>query len=246
MKIIPPYSMLLRISWRHYIQRFDVILLANLIVALPINLVIDLTLPRYLQTVELATVEDIVNLVTNPDYILNTSLQFFANLLTVFVVIAMTLSIKQMYQKKIKFASQTIKQALSYLPVAFLASFIINALTLIGIAALIIPGIIVALFLNFTVPAMVWHKLPLMKAFKYSIQTVKKNWWAVFSYLVLVNLLVSIVALVVMTIIPDSTGFTTAGLTISSIATSFTAVFSVVLFAALDLHLKQPQPKKND
>ncbi len=246
-KTLPQYVMLLRITWKNYLQRFDVILIVNLLVALPINVLLDLTTPRHLYDSELpiptqdpiAFLNAFTDLILDPTYLANIVIQLLASFIMVYVVVAVIVSMKNMYLRKPQPVSIVLRQAAELYPRALVVSVIISVLTAIGFFFFIVPGIIIGLVFSLALPALVWHDMSSLKALKYSIQTIRRNWLYALSYLILTSFIVSSVLFMIITVVPDTFGFTTAGLTIISIFSSFITVFEVVLFTALDLDIKK-------
>lgn len=248
MKLVPPFWMLLRISWRNYIRHFDIILYANILALLPINIVLDITSPRHLYNTPLpspadptALLNSLGSLLTDPLYITNVFLQILASLAASYVVIAIVITMKKIYDRKSVVAIEVLREALPYLPKVVVAIILARLLIGVGLVALIIPGLILALLLSLLLPALIWHKLSPWQGIIRSYQTVRKNWLAVLGNLVLVNLIVSSIILTTILFIPDVLGFKTLALTIASVISSFVPMFTTVLFASLDLDFSEEE-----
>ncbi len=239
---VPPFSMLMRIAWRNYTRRFDVILYANLLIILPINIALDLTSPRHLYTTQLTTVSDpfilltqLAALFSDSLYVTNLLLQIVSSFLLMYVVTAIVLMLKRIYDRKLIVTSEVLQEAMRFFPRVFVVTLLTKILVGLAFFAFIIPGIIVSIFLSFAVPALVWHDMKPWAAIVKSYQAVRKNWWSVFFNLLTVNLIITSIILITIIFIPDTLGFKTIGLTIATIISSFVPLFSTVLFAALDL-----------
>lgn len=239
--------MLLQIAWRSYVRRFDIILFANLIIALPFNILLDITTPRHLYGTELADpilntqifLQDFSGLLRDPIYSTNLIINVISGVMFVYVAVAITITMKQVYLRKNIAARVILKKALAFLPAALGTVIIVRVIIFFGTLVFIIPGLGLALFLSLAIPALVWHELNPWQALVKSFHTVKKNWFGVLSYTILANLITSAIILMVIMTMPDVLGFKALSLTISTIIASFIPMFTVVLFTALDLDLSK-------
>lgn len=243
---IPPFSMLMRIAWRNYTRRFDIILYANLAVLLPINIALDLTSPRHLYATELtidadplALFSQIASLLSDSLYTTNLLLQLLSSFLMMYVVTAIVITMKRIYDRKPIINSEVLREAMRFFPRVFAVTILTKLLVGLGFIMFIIPGIVVSIFLSFAIQAMIWHNLKPWTAIVRSYRAVRQNWWNVFFNLLTVNLIVTSIILVTIIFIPDTLGFKTIGLTIVTIISSFIPLFSTVLFAALDLDFSE-------
>lgn len=250
MKELPHFSMLMRIAWRNYTRRFDVILYANLAALLPINIALDLTSPRHLYATELSNPADPLTLLTqitslfaDPLYVTNVLLQIVATFFMMYVVTAIVVSMKRVYDRQPIIVPEVLQESLRFFPRVLVVTILTKLIIGLGFIAFIIPGIIASLLLSFTIPALVWHNLTPWQAMVRSYRAVRQNWWNVLYYLLLVNLMVTAVILVTIIFIPDMPGFKTFSLTIANIITSYIPLFATVLFAALDLDLSEDSTK---
>ena len=224
----------LRGAWRHYHSRFDVILMVNVLVSLPLYILLDWMTPRDLLNQSAATLPELFSIITQPAYLRYLSMQAFTTLCSVYVTIVIIIMLQYTYRKTQTSMAAIFQESLQYLPRAIAAVVLISILTGIGFLGLIIPGLVIALFLSFTIPALVWHNLPILTALKRSWQLVRKNWWLVFSYIVMAQFISSVISALVIVALPDMFGFTAIGLTVAAICNSYTVVFNVILFNVLE------------
>lgn len=246
MKELPHFSMLMRIAWRNYTRRFDIILYANLVALLPINIALDLTSPRHLYATELSNPTDpaalfgqIISLFSDSLYVTNVLLQIVSTFLMMYVVTAIVISMKRVYDRKPIIVSEVLGESLRFFPRVLVVTVLTKLIVGLGFVAFIIPGIIASVLLSFAIPALVWHNLKPWESIVRSYRAARQNWWNVLYYLLFVNLIVTAIILVSIIFIPDMPGFKTISLTIANIISSYIPLFATVLFAALDLDLSK-------
>lgn len=233
---IPSYGILARLAWQHYLLRFDVILAANLLIALPLYILVDVATPRaLLDTADVSSLDGILSLVTNPEYFRYTMIELIATVITSYIAIAIVIMMKGVYEHKEETIGSIMQQAWAFYPRVIVVTLVIGVCSAIGYATLIIPGIFVATALVFTIPILVWHNTSIWVAMRKSWKLVLANFWSVLWYILLTELLVSLLGAVIVAALPDSLGFTALALTVISIFNGFTTVLAVLLFSALEM-----------
>ena len=252
----PPFTALMKLAWQHYVNRFDVFLLVNLAGALPLYISVDISTPReILQTLAdrsaaepdslsamaLMMREDFFWLLSQPAYTGHFVIQIMSAWLVTLVPVSIMVWIKAMSQRKQIPPADALRGGLVFYPSALVAVAVIGVLTTAGYIAFFIPGVIISLFLVFTLPAMVLRNKSIISAMNHSIQLVKRHWVTVLTYVIGAEFIVGLITIGVVFALPTALGFDTAALTIGSIINSFTVVFVVLLFSALEAleHVKQ-------
>lgn len=230
MSTLPTYTSLLALAWRQYRYRFDIILFANLLIALPVNVFIDFTTPQTTIQPGADIMMYVQTMVSDPSYQIHLLVQLLGNVVFIVITLAIILAMKYNYYRKPKTIPALLRQAVQLYPMALLASLGVAVAVVVGFIIFIIPGIVVSILLSFTLPALVWHRLSAAAALRYSWQVVWHEWWVVFSYSLTTEFMVSAIIILLIYFLPNTPGFTTVALTIASILQSFTVVFSVVLF----------------
>lgn len=236
------FDVILRLAWQQYVARFDVILLVNLCVALPLLLLIDLTIPRELiRNTVIGSSADLLTLALDPSYIVNLAIQQLVSLALIYITVVIVLLLQRNYYRAPASFAELCQAALQLFPRALLAGVVMLLLTSLGFILGVIPGIILSVYWSMTIPALVWQRLSVGAALKRSWQLVRGRWWTVLVTLLSIYVLTDVVSWLVISLLPDTIGFTTAALTISNIIDSFASVCVVVLYTSLDSTAEKPQ-----
>ncbi|MDP3970972.1 MAG: glycerophosphoryl diester phosphodiesterase membrane domain-containing protein [bacterium] len=246
MKPIPTYSILLRLAWRQYLNLFEVVLLANLVVAIPVYLLVDWTTPRELFKSQLSSLNEVFALVMEPAYLLNLGIQLVGEIVIIYAAVAILITMKHAYFNKKATIKHLLSEALPFYPKAMVVVLITNIIVLIGYGLFFIPGIIFSIMFAFVLPILVWENATPLQAMKKSWKVVRENWWTVFSYLVLTQLIVGAISLLIITSLPDVFGFVALGMVISVVFSSFTTVFTMLLYTLLQKPSHKKESHKSD
>lgn len=232
-KQVPPFSRILNIAWKRYVLHFDIILPTVLLVAIPGYLLVDFLAPRELLNQEISTVQQLWELVQKTDYLVYFIMQLLTSAALVFTTIVVILKMKSVYVRKEVSLIELWKSATKLYPKVLLAFIVVAATTAGGYLLLVIPGVFISVMFSFALPAMIWHNVSVMEALKISWQLVKRAWWLVFSYLVLAELLVGLVAAFVAIVMPVDFGWRTLVFVITAVFNVYLTVFNVILFTII-------------
>ncbi|MBI2415545.1 MAG: hypothetical protein HYV33_02670 [Candidatus Kerfeldbacteria bacterium] len=231
---LPPYSLFLSLTWKQFLGRFDIILPVTLGLALPLYALVDVTLPRELIAQNVTgSVEELIGIISHPTYIVNVVLQVVVNVALVFIAIVIILTLQHAYHRQVITLHALVREAIRFYPRAIVLHSITGIITLIGLGLLLVPGIIVAVFFSMALPALVWDKLTIRAAMVASWRMVRGRWWSVCLYLTSTYVLTDVAGWLIITVLPNTVGFTTAGLTIAAIINVFAIIFTVVVFTGL-------------
>jgi len=90
--------------------------------------------------------------------------------------------------------AEMLLRGIKLFPLVILSSLITGLIVLLGMALLIIPGILVAVYVAFFQNAIVLRKKGPIDALRYSYELVKGRWWLVFGVLALVFIVVLVLS----------------------------------------------------
>ena len=252
----PPLMRIVQIAWRNYQARFDVILLVNLLIALPLYFFVDWSTPRELfataNSTEPATVLEFIQRINElgaffvqPAFLAHFGIQLLAQVFSVFIVVVIALMMKHHFERKKKTNAELFRAAMQYYPAAIVTTILSSAMILLGYMAFILPGLLLEIVLVLAVPLVVWHGLSPWQAIVRSVRLGLRYWWFVLGSIIIVELVVSALSALIVVLLPDAFGFTTVALTLVSIFDSFTVVFAVLIMSALTI-VKKTAKKKDD
>lgn len=250
--ILPTYMRLLQLAWKQYIVRFDVILWANVLIATPLYFLVDWSMPRallensdILQSTSLvdwfARADALTAIVMQPEFLSHLAIQFVVKLCLVYIVCVIVIMLKHHFYQQPWTREQLFEEALAVFPRAIFAAIITQVMIGVGYFIFVIPGLILEIVLSLAVPMLIWYDLSPVRAIVRSLQVGFRNWWFVFSYIILTQLLVEATSAIVIAAMPDQLGFVTIGLTITNIFASFTTIFLVLLITVMDTTLVRPK-----
>lgn len=231
---LPPYFQLLRLAWRQYVLRFDIVLWSILLFGLPWFILIDLTSPDFPTDPNLDTASYLMQYFSQPATWLNVGIQLLADTTLIFSSVMIIVALFQTFQRKAATWKEVLHLSRQYYWRALVVSILVGIVTVIGFGAFILPGVVFAIFLSLALPVLVWHNSTVWAAIRGSWLLVKPHWWTVFSYIVMTELIVNIICTVIVSVLPDSLGFRTVGFLLSTIVNAFAILFHVLLFTALD------------
>lgn len=231
MKIVFTYVRLLKLAWKQYRLRFDIILFSHLCVTLPLSLVVDAF--SYWQVIDLnvVTLTEFLLIWKNPWFI---GLQALATIANLWIAVCVMLMVKANYQQALPTFKTITQQSWQYFPRIILTSLIVNGLTLLGFGLLVLPGIIIWFGLSLTLPALIWNNLQPWPAMQLSWKIAKRYWWIVPGYIFITTLLMAVLSILLALCIPATVGFMALGSTITAIVQSYNTIVVMVLFVLLE------------
>ncbi len=223
--MIPTYPIIARLAWRQFVARFDLILYGHLLFSLPLLVIGVFIKERFPLPAEAATLADFwpnLGIVFAVDYI--------TTLLTIIVSLIIVLGIQETLQHKSTGFIQLVRAALPLYGSAIVVSLIELITTALGVSLFILPGIIASLLLSFAIVSVSWHKAGPIQAIKHSVRMVFQNFWIVGTYLILTQLLLSVILFAFAWGLPTGMAFTIFGSFVSTIIATYLVVFQTVLF----------------
>ncbi len=241
--MLPTYSTLLKLAWRQYVQYFDLILYGHLCFTLPAVAVV-----AYLK--EWFPIQDEVVVLADlwPNFMIQLALDNAAAITTSVVGIVIVMGMRRALQAQSTHFTAVLKEAMPfYLPMMGL-QLLSLILIIVGLGLFILPGMIISVVLTFAVPAMAWHRLSIIQAMRHSIQIVRGQFWRVFLYGVMVQLVVMAVILMVTWGLPVNFYFDIFATWLSAVCASFFLVFVTIMMnaaealAELAKHTKPAEP----
>lgn len=231
MKIAFTYLRLLKLSWKQYRLRFDVILFSHLCFILPLNIAFDLAQHFQLVTISVGTIGDVLKLWQNPWFL---GIQLLSTVANLWISVCVMLTIKTNYQQELPSFAEIIRRSWKYFPRVLIATVLINVFALLGLSLFVIPGLIVWFACSLSLPALIWKDLSPLKAIQLSWKTVKRYWWIAPGYIFITLLILVTIGIVITSLIPSSLGFSAASTTIAGIIQSFVTIVVMVLFVLLE------------
>jgi hypothetical protein len=226
--MLPPYSTLIRLTWRQYIGHFDVVLYGHILISLPLVLAATYVKGWFPLPADATTLTELW-----PNFWIQLGVDQVFGLLGSIVGIMIVLSLQHEPVLPVKF-SALCRQALPlYLPLILLNTLELIA-TAIGLSLFIVPGVLVAVSLTFATPAFIWHRFSIRKAIRYSWQLVRGQFLLVLFYVLMAQLLISGVILLVTWSLPTTFYFNVFASWISMMAASFYLVFVTVMMSATE------------
>ena len=118
-------------------------------------------------------------------------LSLVMSVISLYAYIAAVFTVEALVQGRPDGVLAAFRFALSRLLPVLLVFFVFMILTMLGMAILVIPGIILAIYLAFAIPAAALRNLNL-PALEYSHKLVQGQWWRVFGILLGIGLLTGI------------------------------------------------------
>lgn len=234
--MLPPYQTLASLAWRQYIGHFDIILYGHLLFSLPV-----LALAWYVKDWFPLPAAVVVIEQYWPNLPIQLAIDygasFITSITTIMVIIAMQRTIKQQSTN----LGAVVQAAWPLYPTVILLAVIEFMWTVSGLVVLIIPGILVSVCLAFVIPAFVWYRSSPWQAIKRSVNLVQSHFWVTAFYILLTQLLVSLVVLLITWGLPTTFWFNVFSAWLAAICASYYTVFTVILFNMLaTMQTKQP------
>lgn len=222
--MLPPYGTIASLAWRQYLNRFDVILFSQTLFNLPI-LALVWYVKQWFPLPETATIlQDYW-----PNLVIQLALDYGASIVTsitlVMIILAMQLAVKRQPTN----LSYIFGAALRLYPVVVVLSLFELLLTVVGLSLFILPGILVTILLAMMVPAFIWYRITPGQAVVRSIQLVRRHFWLNAFYLLLTQLLVTMVVMLTTWGLPTSLWFNIFSAWVGAICASFYTVFATIL-----------------
>ncbi|MFA5995620.1 MAG: hypothetical protein WCW27_05045 [Patescibacteria group bacterium] len=231
MKMAITYYRLLKLAWKQYRLRFDLILVCNLIAFLPIYLLLDILSYFKHLNLNFDTVDDLLKIWQNPYFL---GLQLFTTVAGIWVVTCILLMVKANYHQQLPSVKTLLLSSKHYLPKILLLSFITGSLILLGFIFFIVPGIILWLLFSLSLPALIWHNSSIKQALTLSWRLGKRYWWIILNYQIITLGLSALINLCLAALLPNVIGFTAIGSTLGQLALSLGTILLMVLFLILD------------
>ncbi len=226
--MLPPYSTLIRLTWRQYIGHFDTILYCHLLISLPLVLAASYIKEGFPLAASATTLAELW-----PNFWIQLGIDQAAGLIGGMAGIVILLSLKHEPNSPTTI-NGLLKAALPFYFPLMLLNVLELVATMLGLAMVIVPGLLVAISLTFATPALIWHRLSIRQAIRYSWQLVRGQFLLVGFYVLLVQLLISGVILLVTWSLPTTFYFNVFATWISAIASSFYLVFVTVMMSATE------------
>ncbi|MFA6475391.1 MAG: hypothetical protein WCV88_04300 [Patescibacteria group bacterium] len=218
------YSFLLVVTWKHYLNRFEIVLFSHLVFSLPV-----LCLITWLQG--WFPIGDTINDLNQlwPNFYIQTGLSYVATTLTSITGIMLIVAMRQAINDQPTTFLVVLKKSLPYyLPVVGI-TVLETIITASGFVLLVIPGIILSILLTFWVTLYVWFDLTIIDAFKHGIRLIWNNFWRITLYLLLVQILLSSIVFLLTWSLPTNFIFDVFISFISALCASFYILFVTVL-----------------
>jgi len=117
-------------------------------------------------------------------------------LFSVIATIAICFVVKSYLQKKNISWKAALKRSFEKWPYVIITQIILTVILLLSFVLLIIPGIIAAIYLIFTIYSVALNDKFGLDALKYSYSLVKKRWWKTLGYLIFFGILSGLIGLV--------------------------------------------------
>lgn len=240
----PAYRDILRLTWKQYILHFDVVLWANLLIALPVHAIVTVVLPLQLgPTGDVSSLTWLNAILVDPNFWFEVVLNFLGNLLLVYIEVMLVLLLRRMYQQQRAPWPYLWKEAATYYPRAVAISIITTVATMVGLGLLVLPGIVISVLLSLALPVLVWENVSVGQALRHSIQLVRGHWWQIGVLLLLTQLWLSVMVWLLLGSLPTQAAFTIFGLTVSSIMGSFLTILQVILYTTGMVVWQEEPPK---
>jgi len=219
-------------SWNIFIKNWISLLMIVLIVNIPLK-ILDLFIP-------VKATDDIFLILFSIPSILNFLFGIIATIGICFIV-------KSAFQKKSIDWKTALKKSFERWPYVIITQIILTIIMLISFALVVIPGIIVMIYLIFTIYCTILNDKFAFEAIRYSFSIVKKRWWRTLGYILLLGIFSAVISL----IITLPAGFIGKGAvieTIFSLLNSFTNSFfivaSIILFFNYESSVKKSKSFK--
>lgn len=241
---IPNYRDLIYLTWKQYVFRFDVVLLTNLLVALPVHVVVTLVSPTSVAlTEQLPFTEWLAQAASDPGFWLAMALNIVSNIMFVYIEVVLILLLRGLYYHRTVKITNTWFVALWYYPAAVMVTIITLLATLFGLLAFVVPGIVIGVGLSLALPVLVWEKVTPWQAIRRSFHLVIRSpqRWRIFSAILLTQMWLSLAIWLLVSALPPTPAFTIFGLTVASILTGLQTMFHVIVYTAC---IEKPITKK--
>ncbi len=233
------YLRLLKLTWKQYRLRFDIILFSHLWISLPINIIIDALVYWKIIDLALVNVTDLITLWKNPWFI---AIQCISAISQVWINLCCMLMVKANYQQQVPDLKTIIQTSKHYFIHFFITSCLILLGSVIGFGLFILPGLIIWLGSSLALPALIWKNLTPWQAIVQSFKTTKRYWWIAPGYVLITQLMLFIIGSLLALITPTIPGFLALVNTINQIIHSFNSLVIMVLFVLLEEINRSTEP----
>lgn len=222
--MLPPYGTIVGLAWRQYLNRFDVILFSQTVFNLPILAVIWYIKQWY------PLPEGNAQLTAYwPNLPVQLALDYGASVLTCITILMVVIAMRQAVKRQPVNVAYIFGAAVRLYPAAVVLSVIELVLTVLGLSLFIVPGLIVTILFAMLLPALAWYPISPRQAISKSIQLVRKHFWLNAFYILLTQLLVTLVVMLTTWGLPTTLWFNIFSAWVGAICASFYIVFVTIL-----------------
>lgn len=215
--------------------RFDVVLLTNLLVALPVHVVITLVSPTTVAlTEQLPFTEWLAQASADQGFWLAIALNSVSNIIFVYIEVVLILLLRGLYYHRTVKITDAWFVALWYYPAAVAVTLITLLATLLGLLAFVVPGVMLGVGLSLALPVLIWEKVTPWQAIRRSFYLVirSSHRWRIFTAILLTQLWLSLAIWLLVSALPPTPAFTIFGLTVASILSGLQTMFHVIVYTA--------------
>lgn len=237
--MLPPYQTMASLAWRQYLAHFDIILYGHLLFSLPV-----LALAWYVKN--WFPLPDSVEVIEHywPNLPIQLAIDYGASFITSITVIMVIVAMQRTIKRQPTNVSAVVQAAWPLYPAVILLSVIEFMWTVSGLVVFIIPGILISVCLAFGIPALVWYRSSPWQAIQRSVKLVQSQFWVTTFYILLTQLLVSLVVLLITWGLPTTFWFNVFSAWLAAVCASYYTVFTVILFNLLATMQTQQAPKQ--
>lgn len=237
--MLPPYQTMASLTWRQYLSHFDIILYGHIVFSLPV-----LILAWYLKG--WFPLPDSVEVVEQfwPNLPMQLAIDYGASFLTCITVVMVIVAMQRAVKRQPAGFGSVLSEAWSLYPMVIVLSVIEFVWTLSGLAVLVIPGILISVCLAFAIPIFIWYRTSPWQAIQRSIRLVQSHFWVATFYILLTQLLVSLVVLLITWGLPTTFWFNVFSAWLAAICASYYTLFTVILLNMLETIQTKQQPKQ--
>ncbi len=229
----PTYRYLLLTTWRQYLFHFDAVLLGNLLIALPWQVLVTLVgSTDFGITEQVAFSQWVQQVVVNPNFWWLMVLDIGGSLIMVFIEVMLARALQETYHQQLTNVPYLFGNAVRFYSRAVVLRCLTLLLTALGFLLLVVPGIVVGIYLSLALPVLVWEKCGPIKAVRRSIQLVRRQGWRVFGMILWTEVWLTLAVWLFISSMPGLTIFSIFGLLVASVVSSFQTMFLVIVYAA--------------
>ncbi|HBY73909.1 MAG TPA: hypothetical protein DEG44_04435 [Candidatus Kerfeldbacteria bacterium] len=221
---LPPYGTIAGLAWRQFLNRFDIILFSQTLFNLPVLAVIWYVKQWYPLPETALTIQDYW-----PNLAIQLALDYGASVITSITVIMIVLAMQLAVKRQPTNFAYIFGAALRLYPWVVLLSLVELLLTVLGLSLFVLPGLLVTILFAMMVPAYVWYKLSPWQALLRSVQLVRKHFWMNAFYILLTQLLVTMVVMLTTWGLPTTLWFNIFSAWVGAICASFYTVYVTIL-----------------